>query len=101
MAEFIGERRRAGINRLQLKVGNNPLDDIARTRASVEAGDSETVIVADSNGGWSLAAAKLALQGPQRAAHLCRATLPQHGRLHSGASRIDHPAGARRIHYQP
>lgn len=63
MAEFIGERRRAGINRLQLKVGNNPLDDIARTRASVEAGDSETVIVADSNGGWSLAAAKLALQG--------------------------------------
>lgn len=63
MAEFIQERRKAGINRFQLKVGNNPFDDIARTRASVEAGDSNTVIVADSNGGWSLASAKLALQG--------------------------------------
>ncbi|MFJ7357474.1 mandelate racemase/muconate lactonizing enzyme family protein (plasmid) [Rhizobium oryzihabitans] len=63
MGEFIRERRAAGINRFQLKVGNNPMDDIARTRASVEAGDSETIIVADSNGGWSLASAKLALQG--------------------------------------
>lgn len=63
MGEFIQERRAAGINRFQLKVGNNPFDDIARTKASVEAGDAETVIVADSNGGWSLAAAKLAVQG--------------------------------------
>ncbi len=63
MGEFIRRRRAAGINRFQLKVGNNPMDDIARTRASVEAGDANTVIVADSNGGWSLAAAKLAIQG--------------------------------------
>ena len=78
MAEFIRERRRAGINRFQLKVGNNPFDDIARTRASVEAGDSETVIVADSNGGWSLASAKLALQGlsglPVYVEQPCRST---------------------------
>ena len=63
MAEYITERRKTGVNRFQLKVGNNPLEDIARTRASVEAGDEKTVIVADSNGGWSLASAKLAVQG--------------------------------------
>lgn len=63
MAEYIQERRADGINRFQLKVGNNPLEDVARTRASVEAGDEDTVIVADSNGGWSLASAKLAIQG--------------------------------------
>jgi L-alanine-DL-glutamate epimerase-like enolase superfamily enzyme len=63
MAAFIRARRQTGVNRFQLKVGNDPRDDIARTRACVEAGDKETVIVADSNGGWSLAAAKLALQG--------------------------------------
>lgn len=63
MGAFIRSRRAAGINRFQLKVGNNPLDDIARVRASVEAGDANTIIVADSNGGWSLAAAKLAVQG--------------------------------------
>jgi cis-L-3-hydroxyproline dehydratase len=63
MGEFIRARRAAGINRFQLKVGNNPHEDIARVKASVEAGDTETTIVADSNGGWSLAAAKLALQG--------------------------------------
>ena len=63
MGEFIKERRAAGINRFQLKVGNDPLEDIARTRVSVEAGDGKTVIVADANGGWSLASAKLALQG--------------------------------------
>ncbi|MHA6848856.1 enolase C-terminal domain-like protein [Ralstonia syzygii] len=63
MGEFIAERRKAGINRFQLKVGNNPHDDIARTQASIEAGDANTVIVADSNGGWSLSAARRAFQG--------------------------------------
>ena len=63
MGDFIRARRAAGINRFQLKVGNDPFEDIARARASVEAGDAKTIIVADSNGGWSLAAAKLAMQG--------------------------------------
>ncbi|SIT38326.1 Mandelate racemase/muconate lactonizing protein [Paraburkholderia ribeironis] len=79
MGEFIRERRGAGINRFQLKVGNNPFDDIARTRASVEAGDSQTVIVADSNGGWSLASAKIAFQGlaglPVYVEQPCRSTI--------------------------
>lgn len=63
MAEFIRGRRQEGINRFQLKVGNDPLDDIARTKACVAAGDESTIIIADSNGGWSLAAAKIAVQG--------------------------------------
>lgn len=63
MADFITGRRAAGINRFQLKVGNRPQDDVGRARACVEAGDAETVIVADSNGGWNLADAKLALKG--------------------------------------
>lgn len=78
MGEFIRSRRAAGINRFQLKVGNNPFDDIARVRASVEAGDNNTIIVADSNGGWSLAAAKLAVQGmaglPVYVEQPCRST---------------------------
>jgi L-alanine-DL-glutamate epimerase-like enolase superfamily enzyme len=79
MGEFIRSRRVAGINRFQLKVGNNPFDDIARVRASVEAGDNDTIIVADSNGGWPLAAAKLALQGmaglPVYVEQPCRSTV--------------------------
>lgn len=63
MGDFIRRRREVGINRFQLKVGNRPLDDIARTRASAEAGDDETIIIADSNGGWNLLDAQLAMRG--------------------------------------
>jgi L-alanine-DL-glutamate epimerase-like enolase superfamily enzyme len=63
MADFITARREADINRFQLKVGNNPYEDIARTAASTAAGDDNTVIVADSNGGWNLLDAQLAIRG--------------------------------------
>lgn len=63
MAQFVTERRAAGIDRFQLKVGNDPRDDVARTRACVEAGGADTVIVADSNGGWNVADAQIALRG--------------------------------------
>lgn len=60
MAEYCRTRRAAGIARFQLKVGNDPLDDTARTRAVVDAvGDA--VVVADSNGGWSLLDARRAI----------------------------------------
>ncbi|MBL8576488.1 MAG: mandelate racemase/muconate lactonizing enzyme family protein [Mesorhizobium sp.] len=79
MGEFVKARRAAGINRFQLKVGNNPFDDIARTKASVNAGNDQTIIVADSNGGWSLASAKLAIQGlagfPVYVEQPCRSTI--------------------------
>jgi L-alanine-DL-glutamate epimerase-like enolase superfamily enzyme len=78
MRDFIRGRRAVGIDRFQLKVGNNPFDDIARVRASVDAGGAQTLIVADSNGGWSLAAAKLAIQGmaglPVYVEQPCRST---------------------------
>jgi cis-L-3-hydroxyproline dehydratase len=62
MAQFVTERRSQGINRFQLKVGNDPRDDTARTRACVEAGDADTVVVADANGGWNIADAHIALR---------------------------------------
>lgn len=63
MAEFVQDRRGAGIERFQLKVGNEPGTDVARTRACVEAGGTSTIVVADANGGWDLASARVALHG--------------------------------------
>lgn len=63
MAAFVTERQEAGIHRFQLKVGNEPHDDVARTRAVVDVADRDTLIVADSNGGWNLRAAQIAVRG--------------------------------------
>jgi L-alanine-DL-glutamate epimerase-like enolase superfamily enzyme len=63
MADFITARREAGITRFQLKVGNRPDDDIARTRACAQAGEGQTIIIADSNGGWNILDAQLAIRG--------------------------------------
>ncbi len=63
MAEFITARRAVGITRFQLKLGNRSDDDIARTRACAEAGQGETVIIADANGGWNILDAQLAMRG--------------------------------------
>ena len=61
MASFVRRRRGAGINRFQLKVGNDPRDDDARTRAVVAAAAGDTIVIADSNGGWSLLDARIAM----------------------------------------
>jgi len=63
MAAFVARRRAAGIERFQLKVGNEPRADVDRTRACVEAGGPSTVVVADANGGWDLASARTAVHG--------------------------------------
>ncbi|MFZ0665705.1 MAG: mandelate racemase/muconate lactonizing enzyme family protein [Acidimicrobiales bacterium] len=63
MGRYITERRALGVNRFQLKVGNEPSIDIERCAACVEAGDSETIISADANGGWSLAQARVVVRG--------------------------------------
>jgi L-alanine-DL-glutamate epimerase-like enolase superfamily enzyme len=65
MADFISQRRAEGIERFQLKVGNQPQGDVERTRASVAAAGPDAVVVADSNGGWSLLDARIALQQMQ------------------------------------
>ncbi|MGI8416512.1 MAG: mandelate racemase/muconate lactonizing enzyme family protein, partial [Nakamurella sp.] len=54
MAAFVAERRKEGISRFQLKVGGDPLQDVQRTEASVSAAGPGAVVVADSNGGWSV-----------------------------------------------
>jgi cis-L-3-hydroxyproline dehydratase len=61
MASFAERRGGAGIKRFQLKVGNNPREDAARTRAVVETAADDTIVIADSNGGWSLLDARLAM----------------------------------------
>ena len=63
MADFITARRSEGIGRFQLKVGNRPDDDIARAAACAEAGEGESIIIADSNGGWNILDAQRAIRG--------------------------------------
>jgi L-alanine-DL-glutamate epimerase-like enolase superfamily enzyme len=61
MASFVERRSAAGIKRFQLKVGNDPRGDAARTRAVVKTATDDTIIIADSNGGWSLLDARIAM----------------------------------------
>src|SRR5439155_18424603 len=63
MGEYIRQRREVGINRFQLKIGNEPRVDIERCEAAVDAADSDTIIDADANGGWNLADARVAISG--------------------------------------
>ena len=62
MADFVRMRSDAGISRFQLKVGNNPYEDAARTRGVVKACGDDVVIVADANGGWNLQAGVIAVR---------------------------------------
>jgi cis-L-3-hydroxyproline dehydratase len=55
MVDFVLEQRRGGIHRFQLKVGAEPAADAARVRAVIDATGPEDTVVADANGGWSLA----------------------------------------------
>lgn len=65
MAEFCLRRTEAGISRYQVKVGNDPYEDAARTRAAIEATKGKAFIVADSNGGWNLQQAVVAVREMQ------------------------------------
>jgi L-alanine-DL-glutamate epimerase-like enolase superfamily enzyme len=49
-AAFVG----AGYRRIQVKVGNDPVDDVARVAAVRQAVGPEVVLFADANGGWSI-----------------------------------------------
>jgi len=54
MRDYVEARRAEGIHRFQLKIGADPYEDAARTRAVVEATGPEDIVVADANGGWRL-----------------------------------------------
>jgi len=62
MADYVVERGKAGIRRFQLKVGNNPYDDVERCACVMEATEDDMLIIADANGGWHLQAATQAVQ---------------------------------------
>lgn len=62
MADFVRQRGAAGIKRFQLKVGNDPHGDAARTGAVMQAASDDMLIIADSNGGWNLQAATIAVR---------------------------------------
>ena len=66
----------AGVRVFQVKVGDEPLGDVARVRAVLEAAGPESTVIADANGGWNLQSALLAarqLDGlPVRLEQPCR-----------------------------
>lgn len=60
MADYVRERREAGITCFQVKVGNRPADDVARARATVAVG-GDSRMICDANGGWRLQDAVIAV----------------------------------------
>lgn len=65
MVDFVAARSATGITQFQLKVGNDPVDDAARTRAVVESVPSTVTVIADSNGGWNIPDAIAAVRAMQ------------------------------------
>lgn len=54
MVNFVKARMDEGIRRFQLKVGNEPDLDAARTIAVADAVPNDVVVIADANGGWDI-----------------------------------------------
>jgi L-alanine-DL-glutamate epimerase-like enolase superfamily enzyme len=54
MTSYVEARRAEGFRRFQLKVGDDPHDDVARVRGVVDATGQDELVVADANGGWSM-----------------------------------------------
>ena len=50
----------AGIRVFQVKVGDDPLSDVARVRTVLDVAGSDCIVIADANGGWNLQNALLA-----------------------------------------
>lgn len=69
MVAFVLAQKEAGIRRFQLKVGNDPREDAARSLAVVAATTEGDTILADANGGWrrqdAIVAARL-MEGADR-----------------------------------
>lgn len=62
MADYVKSRGAKGVRRFQLKVGNDPYEDAERVRAVMDAAESDMIVIADSNGGWSLQSAIIAVR---------------------------------------
>ncbi|MCJ8519090.1 L-alanine-DL-glutamate epimerase-like enolase superfamily enzyme [Pseudorhizobium tarimense] len=62
MAEYVTSRGAAGVRRFQLKVGNDPHEDAERVREVMNAAEEDMIVIADSNGGWSLQSGIIAVR---------------------------------------
>lgn len=60
--EYVRKRSAAGIRRYQVKVGDNPRQDAARTRALIEASDKDIFFFVDANAGYTLLEASIAMR---------------------------------------
>ena len=54
MRDQVVRLQNSGIHRFQLKLGDDPAEDARRTRAVLDACDSEDIVIGDANTGWSL-----------------------------------------------
>ncbi|MER9604359.1 mandelate racemase/muconate lactonizing enzyme family protein [Mesorhizobium sp. M0243] len=62
MVDFVARRSAAGIRTFQLKVGNDPYEDADRVKEVAAAAKPGTTVIADSNGGWTLQKALIAVR---------------------------------------
>jgi L-alanine-DL-glutamate epimerase-like enolase superfamily enzyme len=62
MAEFVAREGALGFNLFQIKVGDAPMEDVARVRAVLEVVEPETLVIIDANGGWNLQSALIAVK---------------------------------------
>ena len=60
MAGHLARDVAAGVRVFQVKVGDEPLADVARVRAVLDAAGPDSTVIADANGGWNLQSALLA-----------------------------------------
>ncbi len=60
--EYVRNRSAVGIRRYQIKVGDDPRADAARTRAIIEASDDDIFFFMDSNAGWTFLEASVAMR---------------------------------------
>ena len=54
MSDYVTRLQEAGIHRVQLKLGGDPVDDASRARAVMDVAGPEDVVIGDANCGWSL-----------------------------------------------
>jgi len=60
MATYVERDLAQGIRVFQVKVGDDPVTDVARVRAVAEAAGPGATVLADANGGWNLTQALVA-----------------------------------------
>ena len=91
MAENVAGYREAGYRRFQLKVGGDPLEDIARIRAVSEVLQPGDRLVADANTGWLMHDARRVIQGVRDIDVYIEQPCPGYEQCLSVRRHCDHP----------